>query len=172
MDIGVNMSYIGPEYYSRARQVAASITEAKSLGEVQEHFTPAPAQYVDAYSFFGVHRQFEDLHEVYVPDVPCAIGAGATLDKAMDEAVIKLSCQLLHMREKGVDVPTASSSQEVEELGRQGHVEAASGYGPPVALQVVTVSSDSINVPKPSAAELAKLTLETSNIWRTIQGSK
>jgi predicted RNase H-like HicB family nuclease len=160
-----------PHDYSRARQVAASITEAKRLG-VQEHFTPAPALYDDAYSFFGVHRQFEDLHEVYVPDVPCAIGAGATFQEAMDEVVVKLSCQLLQMREEGLEVPKASSAQEVEERGRKGHVEAASGYGPPVALRVVTVHSDFLKVPTPSDAELAQLTRVASDMWRSIQDSK
>jgi predicted RNase H-like HicB family nuclease len=138
---------------------------------VQEHFTPAPALYDDAYSFFGVHRQFEDLHEVYVPDVPCAIGAGATFEEAMDEVVVKLSCQLLQMREEGLEVPKASSAQEVEERGRKGHVEAASGYGPPVALRVVTVHSDFLKVPTPSDAELEQLTRVASDMWRSIQAS-
>jgi predicted RNase H-like HicB family nuclease len=172
VDSSPHASYIGPDYYSRARQVAASITKAKRLGRVQEHFTPAPALYDDAYSFFGVHRQFEDLHEVYVPDVPCAIGAGATFEEAMDEVVVKLSCQLLQMREEGLEVPKASSAQEVEERGRKGHVEAASGYGPPVALRVVTVHSDFLKVPTPSDAELEQLTRVASDIWRSIQGSK
>ena len=177
VDSSQHASYISPKYYSRARQVAESITKAKRLGGVQEHFTPAPALYDDAYSFCGVHRQFEDLHEVYVPDVPCAIGAGATFEEAMDEAVVKLSCQLLQMREEGLEVPKASLAQEVEERevterGRKWHVEAASGYGAPRALRVVTVHSNFLKVPTPSDAELAELTRVASNMWRSIQDSK
>ena len=124
------------------------------------------------HTFFGVHRQFENLHEVYVPDVPCAIGAGATFEEAMDEATVKLSCQLLQMREEGLEVPKSSSAQEVEERGRKGHVEAASGYGQPVALRVVPVHSDFRKVPMPSDDEIAQLTMIASNIWRSIQDSK
>ena len=122
----------------------------------------------ERYAFFGVHLAFDDQHDVFVPDVPCANGAGATFDEAMEDAVMKLTCELEDLRIQGLPIPAASPRPAIEHVMRTYVVHPASGAGAPRGRDVVRVTSDPASVPHPSAEELEEIKRLSDEAWRSI----
>eukprot|EP00798_Chlamydomonas_sp_ICE-L_P003682 gene3682-biopygen21426 len=84
----------------------------------------APQDYLDSYEFWGVYNTCyrpEDgysCHEVTVPDVRCAIGAGGTMEEAFEAAKEKLTDMVSDIMYRGEAIPTPSHPVDIID-GRQ-----------------------------------------------------
>ena len=91
----------------------------------------APKVYLDSYEFWGVYNTCfrpEDgysCHEVFVPDVDCAIGAGGTMEEAFAAAKEKLTNMVSDFMYRGEAIPPPSLPADIINRRQQDNEQFA-----------------------------------------------
>jgi predicted RNase H-like HicB family nuclease len=83
-------------------------------------------------TFYGVHTvcwvDGSKFHEVYVPDIASAAGAGDTYEEALMSSAELLAIRLQEMEARGESVPVPRSPALVEEHGRNRAMQQIAGF--------------------------------------------
>ena len=168
IDSAPHATNISEDYYQNAKRTAANI---KSGAEMIEHFIAAPLLYEDRYTFFGVHnrcaRDGNICHEIYVPGVGSATGAGDTLDEAMEAATEKLTFVLRDLQLHGFPMPTSMSAEDAEDYARNRDVIA--GFTVDFIGVVELQTLPGYQLPVLSDLEQEALQRDIQEVWRTEQ---
>lgn len=120
-DSAPHAQHISEDHYANARRTADKIREARPLVE-------APIQYEETYTFYGVHnvcaREGRTCHEVYVPGVDSATGAGETMEVALHVAREMLTHILQVLQTQGAPIPVTMAPKDVEAHARERRATA------------------------------------------------
>lgn len=123
--------------------------------------------YTNSYEFWAVHRKFKNFHEVFVPDIDDAIGAGDTYEDAYQNAKFKLLCVLDHMKSMGKRIPQPSSKEIIHTIAKRTIDEQNRDF-PTETFNIVTISVDMVPVPTLPEKELAEVTERVMSIAKSI----
>jgi predicted RNase H-like HicB family nuclease len=121
-----------------------------------------PEVYDDSYEFWAVHREFEEFHEVFVPDINDAIGAGDTYEEAYSNSKFKLLCLLDRIKLIGEPIPKPSSMDNIREIAKRRVDEQIRDF-PTKSWNTVKVTVDIRNpvpiLPEQELTEIKKLVM-------------
>ena len=130
--------------------------------------TKIPTVYKGEYEFFAVHRTFDGFHDVFVPDIWCAAGAGDTFQEALHEAAVKLACEINGMRKKGLCIPHPSTKAKVHKQGFASLNDLPDDVQCH-AMRVVSVQADFKAIPSALSADVVEqLTAEAVANWNAL----
>jgi predicted RNase H-like HicB family nuclease len=130
--------------------------------------------FMDAkYEFYGVHTKCSidgiNFHEVYVPDIASAAGAGDTYEEALGSSAEIMAIRLQEMKTRGEHIPAPRSKGQVEEHGRKRATEQIAGFEIQFC-DVVAIPEFIGPVQEMSESELAQLNEEMQAKWHALEG--
>ena len=170
-DSAPHAKHISEDHYQNARRTAEQI---RATPRLVERFICAPPVYEHAYTFCGVHnmctRDGRSCHEVYVPGVGSATGAGDTLSAALDAAREMLTLLLSDMQARGSPMPAAMDRNATEAYARARERDPVAGFTIKFRGVVAVTTLPHYCVPELSEAEEETLRRDIRTIWREENG--
>jgi predicted RNase H-like HicB family nuclease len=149
--------------YQSARRAAEKIRSTRPS-------TVCPPAYADSYTFCGVHNECamdgRRCHEVYVPGVRSATGAGDSLGEALDAAREMLTLMLGDMQARGDPMPAAMSLGDVETYARAREREPVAGFTVEFRGLVAVETLPHCRVPELTEAEEEMVQNGIREVWR------
>jgi predicted RNase H-like HicB family nuclease len=166
-DSAPHAKHISEDHYQNARRTAEEIRASPRL---IEHFAAGPAAYADSYTFCSVHnecaRDGRTCHEVYVPGVRSATGAGDCLREAMDTAREMLTLLLGNMQARGDPMPAAMSVEDVQAHAKARELAPVAGFTIEFRGVVAVETLPHCRVPELTEAEQEMVQISIREVWR------
>jgi predicted RNase H-like HicB family nuclease len=165
-DSAPHAKHISEAHYQSARRTAEEI---RSTAQLAEQFVDAHPAYEDSYTFVGVHnecaREGRSCHEVYVPGVRSATGAGGSQSEALEAAREMLTLLLHDMQMRGAPVPNSMSPSAAEAYAKTRAREPVAGFTVRYRGVIAVKTLPRFHVPELTEVEEQLLQNDIRKVW-------